>query len=145
MAAKHTQGLAHRDRFGSHEDPGIYVGDKHIAQLLECWCADPEHAISSEEACCNRNHLIACWNTWVGINPAAVPKLLAACEEAIGFCVNARETWPDWNDHLDVGILYSKLSTAIALAGQEPQDGQGTRQESPVTDDRPEIDPGAAE
>jgi hypothetical protein len=40
-------------------------------------------------------------------------RLREVLEMVVGFCVNARETWPDWNDHLDVGYLYSKTSPML--------------------------------
>lgn len=47
---------------------------------------------------------------------AASPTLLEACGAAIGFCVNARETWDDWQDHTDIGLLFGKLRVAIDAA-----------------------------
>ena len=80
-------------------------------------------------------------NACVGINPAAVPKLLAACE-LVAACLATGGMYPVTPDGQS---LRAQIHEALALARQEPQDGQGTRQESPESDDRPEIDPGAAE
>lgn len=46
---------------------------------------------------------------------AAVPELLEACRAADGFCINARETWPDWESHQDIGKLYAIVSAVLAL------------------------------
>jgi hypothetical protein len=43
----------------------------------------------------------------------AYDELLGVCREAIGFCVNARETWDDWQDHPDVGLLFAKMRATV--------------------------------
>jgi hypothetical protein len=43
-------------------------------------------------------------------------ELLEACQLALGFCVNARQTWPDWEQHPDVGVLFAHLTQALTKA-----------------------------
>ena len=47
---------------------------------------------------------------------AAAPELLEACKQVIGFCTNARQTWPDWKDYPDVGRLFGIVTAANAKA-----------------------------
>ena len=44
------------------------------------------------------------------------PALNIAVKMAIGFCVNARQNWKDWEDHEEVGLLLGRLT----LASQDP-------------------------
>lgn len=47
---------------------------------------------------------------------AAAPDLLEMCKLAVGFCVIARQTWPDWAEHPDLALLFAKLVVAISKA-----------------------------
>ena len=50
---------------------------------------------------------------------ARAAALRQAVDLAIGFCVNARETWPDWQDHQEIGVLFARL-TATKQAAPPP-------------------------
>ena len=141
MESKHTPGTLHAH--GEQIDV-IYVDghERHyiLARALDHYDDYSKLGIDHDTMMANAARLAACWNACVGINPAAVPKLLAVVED---LC----RKHPGGSIAFSLGLLLERAETALveALAGQEPQDGQGTPQESPVTDDRPEIDPGAAE
>jgi hypothetical protein len=55
------------------------------------------------------------------VNPLEdrIATLKSALQDVVGFCVDARETWPDWQEHPGIGVLFAK-TTAI-LAGEQKQ------------------------
>lgn len=48
---------------------------------------------------------------WILVNEVYVPTqkdIEEFINLVIGFCVNARETWNDWEEHQEIGVLFSK-------------------------------------
>jgi len=53
---------------------------------------------------------------------AAAPELLAACKDAIGFCVAFRQDVPDWPRFPEVGRLFAIMTAVIAKVEEGQQD-----------------------
>ena len=49
----------------------------------------------------------------LGVCYTEIETLRTACWESVGFCVHARQAWPDWEDHPDVGMLFAKMTEVL--------------------------------
>lgn len=106
------QGAHHRDiylRVGGRREDGTWPA------IAKCCSSNIGARVVVEG---NGNRLAACWNACLGINPEAVPDLLAAlrhCDRLAGCQGNAEDIW------LALGEIRTIARAAIAKAEGTPQ------------------------
>ena len=113
----HTQGLLTVDDWqykvpGREHVPVLKTETDAIAEVFPLW---HETTDRDEERAANAERLAACWNACEGIDPAAVPALLAACEEVASDCKEFMDAH-DYPDLPTLGSFHRQLTAAIAKA-----------------------------
>lgn len=105
---------------------------KHTPGPIEIRYFDALYAADGYELMCtwdraqsraNAEHAAACWNACEGINPEAVPKLLAACKALVKECRCAMDGRDDFGDMPEDRAALEQAEAAIATAerNDEPQ------------------------
>jgi hypothetical protein len=106
------------------------------ADYLAAFVDDEEQPLGIAAGPHARNlfHVAKALSDELAAKDAELARLRGAVNLAIGFCVNARQSWSDWESHQEIGVLFAKLTAALPSPANPEDTIHGRRVDGPPDD-----------